>query len=145
MVFRIADELSMAKAVGSTLRQKKKRKTWQIILLVIGSPLWLSFIVAAVCVFLGAYVVLWSAVFTFYAVFASLAVFAVGCLAGATALLFTGHPLQWVFVTGAMLMCAGLAVPFLFGSNKVAKGTVALSGGIWRGLKRRFAVRRERV
>ena len=89
IVYDIADGASIVSIVKSKVKPKKTLKAWQTVLIILGSPIWLSLIVAVLAVFLCAYVVLWSAVFTLYAVTLSAAVSALGCLLGSAALLFT--------------------------------------------------------
>lgn len=144
IVYDIADGASIVSIVKSKVKPKKTLKAWQTVLIILGSPIWLSLIVAVLAVFLCAYVVLWSAVFTLYAVTLSAAVSALGCLLGSAALLFTGYPLQGALALGAFLVCVGLTIPLLFLSNRVAKGAVLLSKNILRGIKRRFVVKEEK-
>lgn len=144
IVYDIADGASIVSIVKSKVKPKKTLKAWQTVLIILGSPIWLSLIVAVLAVFLCAYVVLWSAVFTLYLVTLSAAISALGCLLGSAALLFTGYPLQGALALGAFLVCVGLTIPLLFLSNRVAKGAVLLSKNILRGIKRRFVVKEEK-
>ena len=57
-------------------------KIWMIVLLVLGSPLWIPLVVSAVSVVFSVYVSLWSVVISLYAVFIALAASAVGCIVG---------------------------------------------------------------
>ena len=42
------------------MRPRRQLKAWEIVLLVLGSPLWLSLGLAAIAVIFAFYVVLWS-------------------------------------------------------------------------------------
>ena len=51
---------------------KRRLKAWEILLLILGSPIWLSLLIAAFSVVLALYVSLWSILVSLWAIFASL-------------------------------------------------------------------------
>ena len=55
-------------------KQKVKRelKTWQVILLIVGAPLWFSLLIAVVSIVFSVLVTVWSVVISFYATAVSL-------------------------------------------------------------------------
>ena len=64
----------LAKIAKERIRTKGRLKAWEIVLLVLGSPIWLSLGIAAAAVILALYVSLWSVIVSLWAVFGSLAV-----------------------------------------------------------------------
>ena len=81
----------------------------EIVLLVLASPLWLSLGLAAIAVIFAFYVVLWSVSVSLWAVFASLAVCAVGGLP-AFAVLIARSGAAALAILAAGMVCAGLAI-----------------------------------
>lgn len=72
----IAD-IPLSKIAGERIRTKRQLKSWEIALLALGSPIWLSLGIAAAAVFFAVYVSAWSVIASLWAVFGSLAVCAV--------------------------------------------------------------------
>ena len=122
IVSQILADMPLAKIAGARVRSKKQLGPWEIVLLVLGSPLWLSLLLAAVAVVISVYVSVWSVVVSLWAVFASV----VGCSLGgilAGVLLFGfGKVSAGLAMLGAALVCAGLSVWAFFGCRAVTKG-----------------------
>ena len=70
----------LAKIAKERIRPKRRLKTWEIVLLALGSPIWLSLAIAAAAVLFAVIVSLWSVILSLWAVFASLAVSAVAAV-----------------------------------------------------------------
>ena len=124
--------------------EKKHMETWQIILLILGFPLWLPLLIAAFAVVISLIAVLWSVVGTLWgALFGTLA----GCGIGVT-LLGLGCMIagKWVVGTalfGAGLACAGLAVFAFFACIYTTKGAAWLTKVTFVGIAKLFGGRRE--
>ena len=132
------DEI-VSQILGEKPKQQQKpdhTKTWLIILLIVGSPVWIPLAASAVATVLSVYVSLWSVVIVLYAVFFALAVAALGCFVGMFFML--GRPAAAVVTLGASLLCAGLSILFLLLSNLAAKGMIALTKLAWKGIKSIF-------
>ena len=91
IVSQIIADTPITKLVKEKIRPKKKHNAWVIVLLVIGSPVWLSLLLAAFAVILSLYAVLWAVVISFWAIFVSLAVSTLGGIAGGVFLLCKGN------------------------------------------------------
>ena len=124
--------------------EKKHMETWQIILLILGFPLWLPLLIAAFAVVISLIAVLWSVVGTLWgALFGTLA----GCGIGVT-LLGLGCMIagKWVVGTalfGAGLACAGLAVFAFFACMYTTKGAAWLTKVTFVGIAKLFKGRRD--
>ena len=53
-------------------KDKRSLKVWELILIIIGSPVWLSLLIAAFAVVLALYIVIWALIISLWAVFVSL-------------------------------------------------------------------------
>ena len=132
----------VVKPAGKPKGAKDNTKTWMIVLLVLGSPLWIPLVVSAASIVFSVYVTLWSVVISLYAVFVALAASAVGCIVGSFFMI--GNPGTGMVAWGAALVCAGLAILLFMLSNLAAKGMVALTKLTWNGAKSIFK-RKERM
>lgn len=108
----------------------KKRKVlpvWAIILLILGSPVWMSLLVAVASVVFSLYVTLWAVVITLYTVPITLGACAVGGIGMAVATAITGPGILCLIWLGAALVCAGLCMFTGFLCNLLVKGAVRLT------------------
>ena len=109
---------------------KRKLSTLEIVLLIVGSPIWLSLLVAAVAVALSLlisfFAVLISVIAALWAVSVSFAVTSVAGIFLAVRMFMSGFLAQGIFFAGAALLLAGLAVLIYFGSLHTTLGCVKL-------------------
>lgn len=105
----------------------RRLKTWEIVLLALGSPIWLALLISAAAVVFSVYVSLWSVVVSLWAVFGAL----VGCgafgIASGIATICTGNPVSGIATIGAGTACAGLSIFAFFGCMAATKGMVKLT------------------
>ena len=126
----------------STVRQaaRPRRAGWGAVLIVLGSPLWLAFVLAAAAVVLAMYVVVWSFIAALFAVIVALGC---GLIAGVAAMIlyWAQFPMTGLFLLGAGLVCAGVGTALFFPVVALAKclvrGTARGAKAVWRGLFRR--------
>ena len=127
IVSQIIADIPLGKLVKEKIKPKKKLKAWEIILLVLASPLWLSLLIAAFAVFLSLYVVFWSVIISLWAVFASfVACGFAGVVAGAV-FAAGGNGLTGIAVIAAGIVCAGLSAFMFFGCKAATKGILKLT------------------
>lgn len=138
IVSGILADTSLPKLVRAKFAPRRRLEVWEIILLILGSPIWLSLLLAAGVVVLAMYVVLWTLVAVLYAVVLSLAAGAAAGILGAAPLAVTGDPAQGLLMAGIGLVCAGLTIFAFFAGNQAAKGAFVLGRKLWLGIKRCF-------
>ena len=105
--------------------QRRKLGAGEILLLILGSPLWLSLLIAAASVIISLYVSLWAVVISLWAVFVSLLGCALGGVVGGAFLAFIDTSSS-IFLIGAGIFCAGAAIFLFFGCKAATVGTVRL-------------------
>lgn len=71
-------ELSLPRLVKTRLKPQRKLRVWEIVLLALGSPVWLPLVMTAVVLFLVFYLVLWILAAACWCVVAAFAVSALG-------------------------------------------------------------------
>ena len=143
IVSQILKVIPITKIVRAKVGQKCTKNTWTIVLLAIGSPIWLSLLISLIAVIFSVYVSAWAVVISLYAATVSVAAVSVAGIVGFFIYLASGKALAGIVLLGGGIACAGLSILFLFGSNLVAKGVVALGKIIMLGLKR-LLIRKER-
>ncbi|MBQ7971499.1 MAG: hypothetical protein IJ294_04035, partial [Clostridia bacterium] len=121
--------------------QKKPRrfKVWEIVLLAVGSPIWLSLVIAVVAVAVALYAVVWSVIISLWAVFAALVSCAVGGVAAGNILAFSGSVLPGMAMVAAGLTCAGLSIVTFFGCKIATKSVAVWTCKLWKWMINNFA------
>jgi len=135
---QVIADIPLTRIAKERIKPKKRISAWEIVLLVLGSPIWLSLAVAAFVVILAIYVSIWSVVAALWAVFASLAVCAFGGAAVGAILICHGNTPTGIALIGAGIICAGLSVFLFFGCCATTKGIALLTKKIALGIKKCF-------
>ena len=107
-------------------KKKQQLKTWQLVMLIVGSPLWFALLVAVASVVFSLLVAAWVVVIVFYAVAVSLIACSLAGVALMLLYIFKGNPLMGVFCLGAGLFCAGLGIFWFIATHYMTKGVVCL-------------------
>ena len=108
--------------------QSRKLTAWEIVLLVLGSPIWISILIGVFAVIFALYVVLWSAIASFWAVAVAFIGVALGSFATFGVFLFFGNTMQGIAMLGMGLFSVGLAIFGIMGSIGATKGCALLTG-----------------
>lgn len=138
IVEQIMAETPLSMLVKERIQQRRGLKAWEILLLVLGSPVWLPLLIAAFAVSLSLYIVLWAVLISLWAVDLSLAVSTVGGLFMAVFDLIRGNSAGGAFMLGTALVCAGLAILLFFGCLELSKGLLRLTKKLLLGIKTMF-------
>lgn len=131
-------EIPLAKLVKEKMKPKRRLGAWEIVLLVLGSPLWLSLLIAAFAVVFSVYVALWSVIISLWAVEVSLWGTVFGGIIAGIVFALTGNGLTGVAMIGASIVCAGLSVFLFFGCKLATKGAAWLTKKMALGIKNCF-------
>ena len=135
-------EIPLTKLATERIRPKRRLKAWEIVLLVLGSPVWLSVLIAALAVILSVYISLWAVIIALWAVFASVAACAFGGIAAGIVFICCGKIPAGIAMIGGAFVCGGLAIFLFYGCCLETKGTVLLAKMFLLWIKRRF-IRKE--
>lgn len=140
---QITGEIPLLKIAGEKIKPKKRLGALEIVLLVLGSPIWLSLLIAAFSVFFSLWVVLWSVVISFWSVFVSFAACALGCMAACPILIIGGNNPTGIIMLAGGLLCAGLSVFAFYGCKAATKGALTLTKKIAIWIKKCFIKKEE--
>ena len=134
IVQQIIAETPLTKIVKEKMRPKRRLQVWEIVLLALGSPVWLSLGLAALAVVLSLYVVVWSLDVSLWAVFAALGAGAAGGVLG----LALGSGAARLAMLAAGMVLAGLAILLFFGCKAATMGIWKLTKAVVLRMKHRF-------
>lgn len=135
---QIIADTPLAKLAKERIQPKRRLKVWEIVLLVLGSPIWFSLLVAAFAVVFSLYVVLWAVIISLWAVFVSVSASTLGGLASGIALATSGNSHAGIAMIGAGIVCAGLSILLFFGCKAATKGILWLTKKIALNIKSCF-------
>ncbi len=144
IVSQIIADIPLTKLVKEKIKPRKRLKAWEIVLILLGSPIWLSLLVAFFSVILALYLTFWTVIISLWVVFISLVACSLaGVIAGAvfsiTGMLPTGP-----FLIGAGLICAGLSIFMFFGCMASSKGILNLTRKFALAVKNSFINKEEK-
>jgi len=120
---------------------KQTLRVWEVILLALGSPVWLSLLIAGAALILAFYAVSWSVVVSLWAVETSLLAGSFVGAASAVVFAFGGNGLTGLAILGAGLVCAGLSIFLFFGCRTATRGGLLLTKEIGWKIKSLFTGR----
>jgi uncharacterized membrane protein len=135
---QIIADIPLAKIAGERIKPKRRLTAWEVVLLALSSPIWLSLGISAFAVMLSVYAVLWSVVISLWSVFLSVAACAFAGLVAGGIFTFSVNAFTGIAVIGVGIACIGLAIFMFFGCKAVTKGIVVLTGKIAVGIKKCF-------
>ncbi len=141
IVSQIMLDIPLTKLVKAKVKPSRTLRVWEVIFLVLGSPIWLSLLIALFSVVLAVYISIWAVVVSFYAVVLSLAVSTLAVIVGVFVSLFKGLFLNSLIFLSLTLICAGLTMLLFIGTNFFARGTFILGKLCVKGTKRMFVGR----
>ena len=136
VVYEIAQDTPLAKLVKERIKPKRKLAAWEIVLLVLGFPLWFPLALTAAILCLVFYILFWVFVIVAYAIETSLVVGSIAFLIAGLANLSSGGPA--IATLGVALLCGGGGALFFFACWYITKGTIILHKKVFTKIKAKF-------
>ncbi|MCQ2449239.1 MAG: DUF1700 domain-containing protein [Clostridia bacterium] len=127
IVSQIISEVSLPKLVKQKISPKRKLTAVEIVLLILGLPIWLPLLIAAIAVAFSVYVTVWAVIVSLWAAFVSLIAGGLSAFVSGVALLLNQTPMSGLLMLAALFICAGLSVFAFFGCMAATKGILALT------------------
>ncbi len=121
-----------------SVKTKRSFRVWEIVILVLGSPIWLSLLIAVFAVALSLYISLWAAIISLWAVFGSVIGCAFGGVVAGIVLTCYVNSLTGVALIGAAIVCSGLSIFLFYGCKSATKGVLLLTKKMAFGIKNCF-------
>lgn len=138
IVTQILADIPLTKLVKERVKPNRVLKAWEIILLVLGSPIWLLLLIAAFAIIFAAYIVIWSVVITLWSIEASFVACALGGIVSAVIFTFQRNGLTGLAMFSTSICCVGLSIFLFFGCKAATKGILLLTKKMALGIKTLF-------
>ena len=138
VVAQIIATTPLIKIAKERAKPKKKLTALEIVLLVLGSPVWLSLLVAIIAVIFSCYVSVWSVIVSLWSVFVALAICPIGGVLGCIMDIASGYVLSGIAMLAMGIVCAGLAIFMFYGCRETTKGILIFTKKIALWIKNCF-------
>ena len=138
VIAQIVEDTPFTRIVKERVRPKRKLQIWEIVLLILGSPVWAALLIAAFAVMLSIYIVIWSVIISLWAVDLSLFISALACIVAIFFIPASGSGAAVLALISASLVLVGLSIFVFFGCKAATKGAVILTKKVALGIKNLF-------
>ena len=144
IISQIIAEIPLGTLVKKKIKPKRSIAWWEILLIILGSPLWITLLAALLVIVISVYAVLWSLIASLWAVDVALAGVAIGGIVYSI-LCFCSASVPIAFaMLGMVLFSAGAGIAFFFACKAATVGTAKLTKKIAIGIKRLFIKKEDR-
>ena len=123
---QIQQDIGNTNKGNTPVKHNRRRTAWEFILLILGSPIWLSLLIAVFAVVLSLYISLWVVVVSLWAVFVSLIACAFGAMVCGIGFCCKGNIPSALVLISASLICAGLGIFAFFGCKSITNLAIML-------------------
>lgn len=127
IVSQAVAETPLMKTSKEKRKSKRQPRAGEIVLLVLGSPIWLSLGIAALAVILSLYISWWAVIISLWAIFASFVGCSIGGVLTCVVFIADGFPASGFAMLAIGMICAGLAIFMFYGCKAATKGTLILT------------------
>ncbi|MBI4858115.1 MAG: DUF1700 domain-containing protein [Acetobacterium woodii] len=128
-------EMPLPTLMKAKIQPKAGLKIWEIVLIVLGFPLWFPLLAAFFVIILSVYVSVWAVIISLYA---AVAAFVLSGLAGILSLFFAQSFPAGLLMFGLSLICIGIGVLAFFGVTKLSIWLIGLTRIFLRWVKSLF-------
>ena len=135
---QILGEMPAAPVAYEKKQAKRKLRSWEIVLLALGSPVWFSLLVAALAVIISLIISLWTVIVSLWAAFGALVWLSAGCIYWVVVVLGSGNCDSVMTILGAALLGTGLSIFLFYGCKLATKGTMLLTKKLVLRIKQHF-------
>ena len=133
---KILEEIPITRIVKEKVTPKRAFSHMEIVLLIVGTPLWLPLLLAFIIVSIALYLCFWAIILSLYAI--DLSVFASGIAGMIAAVAGAKTIASGVFFAGCGIGLLGASVLLFFGFNQITKGLLFISKRIVLEIKKLF-------
>lgn len=110
VVAQIVSEIPFGTIVKEKVRTHRRMSTWEIVLLIVGAPLWIALLGSLLSTVISVYVSAWSFVVSLWATFAALIASGIGGVLLAVGGFVTGQGAPALLLLGCGLLSVGLSI-----------------------------------
>ena len=143
VINQIISEIPLSSIIKDRIKLNRKLNGWEIALLAIGSPIWISLIAAAFAVVIAVYASIWAVVVSLWATFSALVGVGVGGILGGFLFMGLGKIPAGFGVLSCALICGGLAILMFYACKYTTVAMTVLTKKIALLLKKCFTKKEE--
>lgn len=122
----LLENYSLPMLIKTQAKKRRALRVWEIVLLVLGAPLWIPLLLTGFIIILSVFIVIWSVIISLYATVVSIGVCSPALIFASIIILLKGQTPSAILVFGASLILAGLAILGFMGVNRLARLAVKL-------------------
>lgn len=127
IVAQVVADIPLAKIAKERIKPKRRLSAGEIVLLALGSPIWLSLGFATFVVILSLYISFWAVIISLWAVFASFAGCSIGGVLACVIFNVGGNGASGLAMLATGIVCAGIAIFMFYGCKAITNGTLILT------------------
>ena len=127
IVTQVVADIPLTKIAKERIITNRRLSVGEIILLALGSPIWLSLGLAVFAVILSLYISLWAVIISLWAVFASLAACSIGGVLACVIFTVGGNGASGSAMLAVGFVSAGLSIFMFYGCKAVTEGILMLT------------------
>ena len=140
----ILGEMPLAKLVKARVKPKGRMAAWEVVLLILGSPLWLALLLTLFAAVFSLYIAFWAVIISLWAAELALGTAALAGICVLPVAITQGNVWAGIALFGAGLVLAGLTVFGYYGCLYASKGLCVFCKKMFRFVKGCF-IRKEAV
>ena len=134
----------LTKLVKAKTKPERKIKAWEIVLLILGFPLWFSLLLTAGCLLLTFVIVMAVLVIAFFIVVVALGIVGIVLLVASILALISGGGSTALLQIGIAVLSMGLAVLLFLPAKAFALWLIDMCGRFGKWVKRKIINRRKK-
>ncbi len=138
IIFQIMKEIPLGNLVKEKIKPKRRLLWWEVVLIVLGFPVWFSVLMSIFAGFISVYLAIWCVIITLWAVFVSFVACSIGFLAAFILLIILGNNITGVAFLSASLVLAGISILGFFFAKLCTKGLLIATKKFALGIKKLF-------
>ena len=141
VIEQILSETRITKIIREKVKPKRSLSAWEIVLLVLGSPIWLSLLIALFAVIFSFFVAVGAVIIAFNAIVLAFAVCAFFGIIYFFVFALRGELISGIALLGVGISCLGLTIISLFTCKDSTVGIMLLFKRMINGIKHLFVGR----
>lgn len=138
IVSQIVGDIPLTKCIKEKITPKRKLGPVEILLLILGSPIWISLLIALVSVIFSVYISLWAVVISLWAIYGSLVACAISGIIVGVGYVIDGYGVTGFTLIGGGVACSGISIFLVYGCKAATKGVVLILKNFLLWIKRKF-------
>ena len=135
IVSQIIKEVPLTKIVKEKIKPKRQLNTLELVLLIVGFPIWLPLLITLFALVLSVFVVLWSLLISLWAIEVAILLSGLGLTLASILFFVGGKALPGLLLIGAGFTILGISSLLFVLCLLASKGTVILTKKIALGIK----------